>query len=84
MMDDWKVANHVDPEHEGGTWVYYESSRFHGLHFRRSVDTPVKDHMGVNGTNHYYFGHTKTYSPNTPASEHQRLLGAWNDHFRVR
>jgi hypothetical protein len=88
MMNDWTITHatgtEFDPVYHGEAWVYYENRNFPGLHISRSVEDPHHDHVGINNTNHYYFGFTKSYSPSTPAGEHQRLSNAWSDYFRVR
>jgi hypothetical protein len=83
MMIDWVIANHTD-EHLIGTWVYYISPNFPGIHFSRSVDDPNRDHMATNDGAYYYFGVTRTFNtPTTPLETQLALIAAWRDYFTV-
>lgn len=83
-MNDWKVTNYVDPEHEGESWVYKESAKFPNLHMSCSVDHPDKTHVATDDRTAYYYGDSGTFNRNDLSEAvKNKLKAAWADHYTV-
>ncbi|WP_211830367.1 hypothetical protein [Kistimonas asteriae] len=84
MMPDWIVSNFED-DSLNESWVYYKNKNYAEIHFSRSIDEPVRDHMATDDRKFYYFGHTKTFNrDDVPSNIINRLVNAWDDYFTVR
>jgi hypothetical protein len=92
-MNDWIVANYVDPEDPvpNGIWVYKKNRNFPNLHLSLSVDIPSNNHVATDAPppSSYYYGSNqhgaRPHFAGVPPNDLLKasLIAAWKDYYTV-